>query len=135
MRTQHSGIFGALSLIALLSAGPIRAEVEKFIVEDAVNLPFHAGDQVPGDQLVHLAAGQELSLIAPDGQAIVLRGPYVGRVVPQQRSQDSNLADMLMPLIEQAGAESATPGIIRSFRPAATTKTDNASAIVSPPGP
>lgn len=102
---------GTASLAAI--ATPVRADVPVLVVMDASNVAFHAGDQIPANQQLKLDSGQSLSLIAADGRVITLKGPYAGPPAPQAATQASNIGQMLLPLVQQAGSETATPGVIR----------------------
>jgi len=101
------------SVSFVFSPSSARADDSALVVMDATNLPYHAGDQIPANQQLKLVAGQTLSLIASDGRVISVKGPYSGPPSPSAQTQASNIGQMLLPLVQQAGAETATPGVIR----------------------
>ena len=111
-KLAHSALFIAgVSFVLGISAA--RADDSALVVMDATNLPYHAGDQIPANQQLSLNAGQSISLIASDGRVISVKGPYAGPPAPSAQTQASNIGQMLLPLVQQAGTETATPGVIR----------------------
>lgn len=104
-------LFATVAIAAMTT--PSRADEPVLVVMDASNVAFHAGDQIPANQQLKLDSGQSLSLIAADGRVITLKGPYAGPPAPQAATQASNIGQMLLPLVQQAGSETATPGVIR----------------------
>ena len=111
-KLAHSALFIAgVSFVLGISAA--RADDSALVVMDATNLPYHAGDQIPANQQLSLNVGQSISLIASDGRVISVKGPYSGPPAPSAQTQASNIGQMLLPLVQQAGTETATPGVIR----------------------
>ncbi len=104
-------LFATVAIAAVTT--PSRADEPVLVVMDGSNVAFHAGDQIPANQQLKLDSGQSLSLIAADGRVITLKGPYAGLPAPQAATQASNIGQMLLPLVQQAGSETATPGVIR----------------------
>lgn len=94
---------------ALLTAMPVAAQL---VVIDARGGSYKPGASIASSRPVVLKAGERLSLIAPDGRNVVLRGPYNG--LPLQRSGEArNARAALGALIATRNARSSSIGAVR----------------------
>jgi len=100
--------FAALMLLAFPAAA------SELVVVEAKGVDLAPGAKVDGTQILQLAAGQRLTLVAPDGRTIKLRGPYEEAPAPLQAASAANVGDALKNLMNQRVAGTASLGVVRA---------------------
>lgn len=98
-------------------ASQARAEQPvNLVVVSAQGGSFAPGDVVPSDQPVTLTEGQALSLIAPSGRIVELKGPYADVPMPGASAHDADLMNSLKWLIRERMADTGDMGATRLAR-------------------
>jgi len=113
--TRPSAVaLSALAIAFVAFGAPARADEPSLVVLKVAGVALKPGDKIPGSQKLTLAAGQNVSLIGPDGKMIVIQGPYDGPAAKVADVKSASVTDMLGPLVASAKVETATPGVIRA---------------------
>lgn len=107
--------FAAALAAAFAAAMPAAAQL---VVIDARGGTYKPGASIDSARPISLKTGERLSLIAPDGRNVVLRGPYNG--LPLTRGGEARSArDALGALIATRNARSSSIGAVRGGADAA----------------
>ncbi len=114
MSRPTAAAFCALAIAFVAFGSPARADEPSLVVLKVAGVALKPGDKIPGSQKLTLAAGQNVSLIGPDGKMIVIQGPYDGPAAKVADVKSASVTDMLGPLVASAKVETATPGVIRA---------------------
>lgn len=101
---------------AVLMLGAVAAQATELVVVEAKGVELAAGAKVDGTAVLVLTAGQRLTLIAPDGRTLKLRGPYEEAPAPAQAggAAGGNVGDALKNLMNQRVAGTAALGVVRA---------------------
>jgi hypothetical protein len=105
----------ALAVALSCAAMPAAAQL---VVIDARGGAYKPGATIDGARPISLKAGERLSLIAPDGRNVVLRGPYNGLPFPRV-GEARSARDALGALIATRNARSSSIGAVRGGADAA----------------
>jgi hypothetical protein len=106
----------ALALAVLLLAPP--AGANELVVVEAKGVDLAPGAKVDGTKVLQLAAGQRVTLVAPDGKTVKLKGPYEEAPAPAA-GQVASMGDALKNLMNQRGSGTAQLGVVRAAGDAA----------------
>ncbi len=103
-----------LAVVLMLGAVAVRAN--ELVVVEAKGVELAAGAKIDGTAVLVLTAGQRLTLIAPDGRTLKLRGPYQEAPAPGQAGAagGGNVGDALKNLMNQRVAGTAALGVVRA---------------------
>jgi len=77
---------------------------------------FSPGDVIPSDQPLDLADGQMISLIAPSGRMVELKGPYSDIPMPEAAVRDPDSLEALKWLIRERTTDTGDMGATRLAR-------------------
>lgn len=106
--------------IAILSAFSISsAAARPMTVVEARGTSFKPGMRVDSETIIQLREGEKLTLIAPDGRAATLRGPYRGKAAGNIASGATRPGMALTALVTTRRDRSTAVGAVRSGEDAA----------------
>ncbi|MBL8806208.1 MAG: hypothetical protein JNN22_05110 [Rhodospirillales bacterium] len=105
-----------LLLVLALAASP--AAANELVVLEAKGVDLAPGAKVDGTQVLKLAAGQRVTLIAADGRTVKLKGPFEEAPAPAA-GQVASMGDALKNLMNQRGSGVAQLGVVRAAGDAA----------------
>jgi hypothetical protein len=107
-------MYKAVSIVVCLSVWGGMANGADLVVVRAEGVSLHAGDLIPGNQVLRLDAGQKASLITPSGKIIRLSGPYDQVPLPEGTGDDPSAIGSLKSMVKERTTNTASLGITRA---------------------
>lgn len=104
---------GAMAAAAILTSANL-ALASDLVVVEARGVDLKPGQTINGTQRLKLDAGARVTLIAPNGTSIKLRGPYEDAPAPASAGDDGRVGESLRRLVSQRQADASSLGVIRA---------------------
>ncbi len=102
---------GGLAIAVLATAAAAAADL---VVVETKGTRLRAGQVVDGAQVLHLDAGQQVTLVAVDGRTVKLKGPYQAAPMAADPADAPGVVDALRNLVRERSAGTATLATVRS---------------------
>jgi hypothetical protein len=111
---MRQGLRSLAAALAVFTAPAAEAVAAELVVIEARGVTLRPGQTIDDAQPLVLREGQRVTLVAPDGTTIKLRGPYDQPPTASGGGTSTNLVQAMSALLVQKGVRTADVGVVRA---------------------